>query len=143
MFNSLISSTLYMKMDIYESTLTQDEITKALKRQWLYKKTAQCLARGYVSETSKTSGSGEKVGERYQDMDYLTIETEERLVKSQRITNIRNQKDEVIWFDLIQNNYDTPVIYEVQGVIPVLDPFGSILSYNVTVKKSEVQSLEG
>jgi hypothetical protein len=60
MFNSLISSTLYMKMDIYESTLTQDEITKALKRQWLYKKTAQCLARGYVSETSKTSGSGER-----------------------------------------------------------------------------------
>ena len=107
-------------MDIYESTLTQDEITKALKRQWLYKKTAQCLARGYVSETSKTSGSGEKVGERYQDMDYLTIETEERLVKSQRITNIRNQKDiigrtDVFEKQIIDNSYPQYILENIKA----------------------------
>ena len=139
---SLIASTMYMKADIYESVITQDDITKAIKRSWLYKRTISCLARGYISDTVRSQGSGEKVGERYQDIDYLTIETEEKLTKQQRITNIRNQKDEVIWFDLVSNNYDTPIVYDVQGVTPVLDPFGTILSYNVTAKRSEVQSLE-
>lgn len=143
MFESLISSNLYMKMDVYEYTITQDDVTKALSRKWMYKYTANCLARGYISESAKTSNSSEKVGERYKDTDFITIETQERLTKSQRITNVRNQKDEVIWFELVQNNYDTPTIFDVVGITPVLDPFGSTLSYNVSAKKSEVQSLEG
>lgn len=142
MYNSLISSTMYMKADIYEATITQDDVTKSIKRSWLYRKTINCLARGYVSDTVRSQGSSEKVGERYQDIDFITIETEEKLTKTQKITNVRNQKDEVIWFDLVSNNYDTPVVYDVQGVTPVMDPFGHILSYNVTAKRSEVQGLD-
>lgn len=143
MDRSLISSTMYMKMDVYESVVTQDSVTKAIKRSWLYRKTVPCLARAYISDTVRSQGSSEKIGERYQDVDYLTIETKEKLTKQQKITNIRNQQDEVIWFDLVSNNYDTPIVYEVQGVAPVLDPFGYIVSYNITVKRSEVQSFEG
>ena len=82
------------------------------------------------------------MGERYQNVDYLTIETDEKITKSQKITNIRNQEDEVIWFDLVGNNYDTPTTFDVVGAIPVLDPFGHVLSYNISVKRSEVQSFD-
>lgn len=139
---SLIKSAMYMKMDVYEQLYTQDEATNAIIKKWLYVKTVNCLARGYISDSAKGQGSGEKVGERYQNVDYLTIETDEKITKSQKITNIRNQQDEVIWFDLVGNNYDTPTTFDVVGAIPVLDPFGSILSYNISVKRSEVQSFD-
>jgi len=139
---SLIRSAMYMKMDIYEQVYTQEETTNAIVKKWLYIRTANCLARGYISDTARSQGSSEKVGERYQNVDYLTIETEEKLTKSQKITNIRNQEDQVIWFELVGNNYESPTVFDVVGVIPVLDPFGTIMSYNLSVKRSEVQSFD-
>lgn len=131
-----------MKMDIYEQVYTQEETTNAIVKKWLYIRTTNCLARGYISDTARSQGSSEKVGERYQNVDYLTIETEDKISKSQKITNIRNQQDEVIWFELVGNNYESPTVFDVVGVIPVLDPFGSIMSYNISVKRSEVQSFD-
>lgn len=138
----LIESTFYMKMDIYDVIISQDENTGALVKQWGYKTTEQCLARGYVSETGRTGGSSEKTGERYENLERIIIETSFKPSKTQRVTNIRNAKDEVIWFELINNNYDTPTIFDVMGVTPVVDPFGYILSYNISAKRSEVQNLE-
>ena len=138
----IIATAMNMKMDVYDLVITQDEVTKSIIKKYLYVTTENCLARGYISDSSRSQGSSEKVGERYQNLDYLTIETQYKMSKTQRVTNIRNQKDEVIWFELIKNNYDTTTVYDVQGVTPVLDPFGNIISYNVSVKRSEVQKIE-
>jgi hypothetical protein len=142
MSRGLIESTLNMKMDIYEVIISQDENTGALVKKWGYKGTEPCLARGYISDTGRTGGSSEKIGERYENMERIIIETKYKSSKTQRITNIRNSKDEVIWFELINNNYDTPTIFDVMGVTPVLDPFGQILSFNINAQRSEVQKLE-
>jgi hypothetical protein len=142
MSRGLIESTLNMKMDVYEVIVSQDENTGALVKKWGYKSTEPCLARGYISETGRTGGSSEKTGERYENTERIIIETKYKTSKTQRITNIRNDRDEVIWFELISNNYDTPTIFDVMGVTPVLDPFGQILSFNISAKRSEVQKLE-
>ena len=142
MSRGLIESTLNMKMDVYEVIVSQDENTGSLIKVWGYKTTTPCLARGYISQTGRTGGSSEKVGERYENTERIIIETKYNASKNQRITNIRNEKDEVIWFELINNNYDTPTIFDVVGVTPVIDPFGQILSFNISAKRSEVQKLE-
>ena len=70
----LVDSILNMKMDVYEVIVSQDENTGALVKKWGYKSTESCLARGYISETGRSGGSSEKIGERYENMERIIIE---------------------------------------------------------------------
>lgn len=141
MKSCIVGSNFFMKMDIYERITTQDENTGALKKTWGFRSTQSCLARGQVSNSATSPGSNDKVGERYFNNEFIKIESPIRLSKTQRITNIRNQENEYIWIE--QDSYtQDPTVFDVLGCIPVMDPFGSIISYNVTAKRSEVQSLE-
>ena len=58
----------------------------------------------------------------------------------EKITNIRDYEGTVIWEEL---NFpsNTPTVFEVVGITPMMDPLGGVLAYNATVKRSENQKI--
>jgi hypothetical protein len=70
----------------------------------------------------------------------IQIRTTEKITMRHKITNIRNKQNEVIWTEL---NYpsDTPTVFEVVGVTPIMDPFGVQLGFNIVAKRSENQTV--
>ena len=141
MNGDLIESLLTMRLDIYRQTEEQDVNTGAIKKQWNYYTTISCSAKGIISNsTSSRSGDKQIIGNKYSNEQYLEIRTIDRLTSRDKITNIRTASNEVIWKE-INFPTETPTVFEVIGTTPIMDPYGSLLAYNSTVKRSENQTI--
>ena len=141
MNGDLIESLLTMRLDVYRQTEEQDVNTGAIKKQWNYYTTIPCSAKGIISNsTSSRSGDKQIIGNRYSNDQHLEIRTIDRLTSRDKITNIRTANDEVIWKE-INFPTETPTIFEVVGTTPIMDPYGTLLAYNSTVKRSENQTI--
>jgi hypothetical protein len=137
----IIDSILNMKMDIYVQQDSQDETTGAIKKSWMFYKTIPCHAKGVISN-SATSRSGDKqiIGNKYSNEQILEIRTSEKITYREKITNVRDSSNTVIWNEL---NFPTesPTVFEVISSTPVTDPFGGVLGYNSVAKRSENQQI--
>ena len=137
----LVDSVLSMKMDVYHQTDRQDTETGALVKEWMYYKTVDCSAKGVISNSSSTrTNSIQSFGTKYTNEEILQIRTADRLTFREKITNIRDSKNNPIWVEL---NYptNTPTVFEVIGSTPVTDGFGTVIAYNSVVKRSENQTI--
>jgi hypothetical protein len=138
----LITSMLVMTLDIYRQSDIQDPDTGAIKKQWNYIETIPCYAKGIISN-SATARGGDKavVGATYKYEQMIEVRTIMRLSLREKITNILNRNGDVIWAELNYPN-STPTVFEVIGSTPITDPFGNILGYNTTVKRSDNQQID-
>ena len=130
-----------MKIDVYAQSDTQDENTGAIKREWNYSSTIDCHVKGVISNSvSVRSGDQQVMNNKYKNEQTLQIRSIDRLNLRQKITNIRNKEGKYLWTEL---NYpsDTPTVFEIIGSTPIMDPFGSIIGYNSTAKRSENQQI--
>jgi len=137
----LVDSVLSMKMDVYKQLDTQDADTGAIKKEWSYYKTVDCSVKGVISNSSSTrTNSIQSIGTKYQNEEILQVRTSGRLTFREKITNIRDSKNNPIWVEL---NYptETPTVFEVIGSTPVTDGFGNVIAYNSVVKRSENQTI--
>ena len=142
MNGNLIESLLTMKLDLYRQVEEQDPNTGAIKKQWNFYKTVACSAKGIISNsTSMRGGDKQVIGNKYYNEQYLEIRTIDRLTVRDKISNIRNMDDEVIWKE-INFPTETPTVFEISGITPVTDPFGTILAYNSLIKRSENQQID-
>ena len=68
------------------------------------------------------------------------IRTWDRLTTREKITNIRDSENNVIWKEL---NFpsDSPTVFEVIGTTPITDPFGKTMGFNSSVMRSENQQI--
>jgi hypothetical protein len=137
----LIDAVFSMKMDIYRQQESQDPDTGALKRSWTYYKTAPCHAKGVISNsaTSRT-GDYQVLKEKYINAQIIVVRTEVGLNLNEKVTNVRSADGNVIWFEM---NYptSTPTVFEVIGTTPMTDPFGNVIAFNSTLKRSENQTI--
>jgi hypothetical protein len=130
-----------MKMDVYHQTDRQDTETGALVKEWMYYKTVDCSAKGVISNSSSTrTNSIQSFGTKYTNEEILQVRTADRLTFREKITNIRDSKNNPIWVEL---NYptNTPTVFEVIGSTPVTDGFGTVIAYNSVIKRSENQTI--
>jgi hypothetical protein len=136
--NSIVDSILNMKMDVYIQQDTQDPDTGAMKKEWIYSRTVPCHAKGMITNTSSRSGDKQTIGNTYINQQTIEIRTENRITIREKITNIRDLSDSPIWTEL---NYpvETPTVFELTGSTPITDPFGGILGYNSSARRSENQ----
>lgn len=137
----LVDSVLSMKMDIYHQSDRQDPDTGALVKEWMYYKTVDCSAKGVISNSSSTrTNSIQSFGTKYTNEEILQIRTAEKITFREKITNIRDSKNNPIWVEL---NYptNTPTVFEVIGSTPVTDGFGTVIAYNSVIKRSENQRI--
>jgi hypothetical protein len=119
----IMEAVLSMKMDIY------------------YYKTLDCHAKGVITNSATTrSGDKQIFSNKYNNEQVIQVRTSERLTAREKITNIRDSNEEAIWTEL---NYpsDTPTVFEIIGTTPITDPFGQVLAYNSTLKRSENQQI--
>ena len=137
----LVQSVLSMKLDVYRQTETQNPDTGALKKEWHYHRTLDCHGKGVISNSSGSrAGDKQVLSNRYMNEQNIEIRTMEKLIFSEKITNIRDSQGNVIWSE---SNYpdETPTVFELIGITPITDPFGKVLAYNSSFKRSENQQI--
>lgn len=134
-----IDAVLSMKMDVYRQTDTQDPNTGAIKKEWNFYKSIPCHAKGVISNSSTTrSGDKQIFNNKYSNDQMIQVRTKEKLTLREKITNIRNIENIVIWTEL-DFPTETPTVFELVGTTPITDPFGKIIGYNSSLKRSENQ----
>ena len=139
--NTLIDSVLSMKLDVYRQSDMQDADTGAIKREWNYHRTVNCHAKGVISNSATTRSSDRQVFDnKYTNDQIIQVRTYERLTAREKVTNIRDHSGNVIWSE-INFPTETPTVFEVIGVTPITDPFGNVLGYNSSMKRSENQQI--
>lgn len=137
----VINAVLSMNLDVYKQFDIQDENTGAIKKEWSYYKTLPCHAKGVISNSATTRSSDKQVfSNKYINDQIIQVRTIDRLTVREKVTNIRGEDGTVIWTE-INFPTETPTVFEVVGTTPITDPFGKVLGYNTTLKRSENQQI--
>jgi hypothetical protein len=130
-----------MKLDVYRQSEIQDPDTGAIKREWNYHRTVDCHAKGVISNSATTRSSDKQVfSNKYMNDQIIQVRTSEKLTMREKVTNVRDAMDNVIWSE-INFPTETPTVFEVIGTTPITDPFGNVLGYNSSMKRSENQQI--
>jgi hypothetical protein len=130
-----------MKMDVYNQTDIQDENTGAIKKEWMFTRTVDCHAKGVISNSvTSRNGDRQSFNNKYVNDQVIQVRTVGRIILREKVTNIRDSDNNVIWVELDYPN-ETPTVFEVTGSTPVTDPFGTVLAYNTTMRRSENQQI--
>lgn len=139
--NDLIGSLLSMKLDVYRQIDRQDPNTGAIKKEWIFFKTINCHAKGVISNSATARGSDSQIfSNKYKNEQIVQIRTIDRLTTREKITNIRDSDDNVIWKELDFPS-DSPTVFEIIGTTPITDPFGKTMGFNSSVMRSENQQI--
>jgi hypothetical protein len=139
--NDLIGSLLSMKVDVYRQIDRQDPNTGAIKKEWIFFKTINCHAKGVISNSATARGSDSQTfSNKYKNEQIVQIRTMDRLTTREKITNIRDSDDNVIWKELDFPS-DSPTVFEIIGTTPITDPFGKTMGFNSSVMRSENQQI--
>jgi hypothetical protein len=139
--NSIVDSVLSMNLDVYRQSELQDTDTGALVKEWNYHRTVACHAKGVISNSSaRGSGDQQVFSNKYLNDQVIQVRTAKKLTIREKVTNIRDTDGNVIWNEI---NYpsETPTVFEVMGTTPVTDPFGRVIAYNSSMKRSENQQI--
>lgn len=135
----LVEAAFTMKMDIYHQSDSQDPDTGAIKKEWHYVRTVPCHAKAVISNSATArSGNYQVFKDKYINEQIIIVRTREILSFREKITNICGPDNQVIWRE-IDYPSDTPTVFEVIGTTPMTDPYGGVLAYNSTLKRSENQ----
>jgi len=139
--NTLIDSVLSMKLDTYKQFDLQDENTGAIKKEWHFNRTLACHAKGVISNSATTRTSDKQLfNNKYVNDQIIQVRTLEKLTIREKVTNIRDGRDNLIWTELDYPT-ETPTVFEVLGTTPITDPFGTVVGYNCSLKRSENQQI--
>jgi len=139
--NSIVDSVLSMQLDVYRQSEIQDPDTGAIKREWNYHRTVDCHAKGVISNSATTRSSDKQIfSNKYINDQIIQVRTSEKLTAREKVTNIRDKSGNVIWSE-INFPTETPTVFEVMGTTPITDPFGAVLGYNSSMKRSENQQI--
>ena len=135
----IVAATYTHLIDVYKQFDSQDTNTGAIKKEWHYDRTVKCYAKGVISNrASSRSGDRQEIAAQYKDTQYVEIRSTDKISLREKITNIRTEHGVAIWTEL---NFpdNTPTVFEIIGTTPMTDPFGDVLAWNTTLKRSENQ----
>ncbi len=139
--NNLVDSVLSMRLDVYRQYDIQDPDTGAIKKDWNYYKTISCHAKGVISNSATTRSSDKQIfSNKYINDQIIQVRTTDRLITREKVTNICDQEGNPIWTE-INFPTETPTVFEVMGTTPITDPFGRVIGYNSSMKRSENQQI--
>jgi hypothetical protein len=138
MYGCLTGATYTMTADILEPTVSQDTLTGQIEKVWEVSHSISCYAESILTDAVSDASSGKKFGKEYTEFEFINIKVGSPLSKRTRIQNIRGANGVVLWPQL--ERPDNSMIFEVQGCIPLINPFGQVTQYKVLAKKVEIQN---
>jgi hypothetical protein len=133
----------------------QDPVTGNIERVWMESDPdavapstieIPCVVRAFISQTATGAGTVERFATEYENFDRARMKYPAGylLTRRDRVTNIRNTiTGEVIWVEEEQaeldgSSYQVPAtIFEIVGVSPIIDPFGSHLENVALLQRAE------
>lgn len=137
----IVASAYTHLLDIYTQFDSQDPDTGEIVKEWQFNRTIPCYAKGIISNTATgRTGDRQQIGSRYLDVQLVEIRSANRMTLREKITNVRTEHGIVIWKEL-DFPTETPTVFEVIGSTPMTDPFGDVVAYNTTIKRSENQQI--
>lgn len=132
----------------------QDPLTGAFVRVWVpltddsdplaptvY--SIDCMANGIIDGGIRVAGTTERFEADYQSIDYVRMffGPQHVLTKRDRVTNIRNARTgQIIWMDEeldAVNGLYSATVFDVDGVTPIVNPFGRHIENFANLKKAE------
>ena len=143
MLGSYISSIMNMTADVYTQKNKQSETSGVLPREWVYEDTIPCK----IEPLKASSGAGRfdnksfDVGKHnaYDEKLQLKMKCLTAFSKRWRISGIRTSDGQKVYTEI--DKYDTPdTIFDVTASHAVLDPFGKVSYYEVTLQRVHVQN---
>lgn len=143
MNNSFIQSIMNMSADIYIQQVSQNPNNGAIQRDWLFQKTVHCKieplkTRGSSSRSDNKTFDNGKYDE-YSERLQLKMKLMEPVSKRWRISGIRTNNGKKVYTEI--DRYDNPdTIFDITASHAVLDPFGNISYYEVTLQRVEIQN---
>lgn len=102
--------------------------------------TINCLARGVMDGGVRVGGSTEKFGDTYQNLEFVKLWTPAKtlLTKRDRVTNIRNRNNQIVWLDEEFEGVPKATVFNVSGVIPLYDAFNKHIENFIMLERAEV-----
>lgn len=102
--------------------------------------TFRCEARGIIDGGIRVAGTTERFGSGYQGVDYVRISFPASVFmeRRDRVTNIRDKHGKVLWKEEERTD-QAATVFNVVGVTPVIDPFGTHIENVALLERSEVQ----
>lgn len=101
-----------------------------------------CQARSIITGGLNSQGTTERWTTKgtYDNVDYIEIQVPPNVLitKRDRITNVTDSNGKVIWREEEYGAF-TPTVFDVLGVAPSLDPFGSVVEYFILAARAEIQ----
>lgn len=108
--------------------------------------TFKCQARGIITGGLNSQGTSERFTSKgaYENVDFIEMQVPKDVIitKRDRVTNITNSRGEIVWREEEHGSFK-PTIFDVRGVTPSLDPFGSLVEWFVLLERSEIQTMDG
>jgi hypothetical protein len=130
----------------------QDPETGEIVRVWVVEDTdpvtpgvqekkVKCIVRGILDGGIRVAGTTERYTPQgiLESVDFVKMQFPASVIitKRDRVTNIANRKGIIIWREEEFDN--APTVFDVQGVTPVVDPFGTLVEWTALLQRSEVQ----
>jgi len=101
-----------------------------------------CIVRGVIDGGIRVAGTTESYTPSgvYNSVDFvkMSFPANVKLNKRDRITNITNRQGEIIWLE--EEFTSAPTVFDVMGVTPVVDPFGTHVENFALLQRAEVQN---
>ncbi len=135
----LLSSRYIYLVDVYDKRRETNK-SGQIKYTWVLKQeSVKCTVRTISNDGIRVSGTTERFDEKYANVDWVTIVSKYQFSRSARITNIRKANTgEIIWKE--EELAGSPATwFNVNGVMPVLDPFSNIVEWSTLASRAEVQ----
>jgi hypothetical protein len=143
MLDSYIGSIMNMTADVMIQENTQSPGSGTMIREWVYDRTIRCKV-----EPIKSSGASNKADNKrfdigkhneYDEKLQLKMKCLTPFSKRWRVTNLRSSDGKSVYFEI--DRYDTPdTIFDVTASHAVLDPFGKVSYYEVTLQRVHIQN---
>lgn len=143
MLNSYIGSIMNMTADIYVQKNIQSEKSGSISREWIYEKTIPCKIEPGKSSSSSNNADNKRFdfakGNEYDEKFHLKLKSPIAISKRSRVSGIRSNDGKQVYVEI--DRYDTPdTIFDVVASHAILDPFGKVSYYEITIQRVHVQN---
>lgn len=146
MFSCLSANAYPLLADVYEPITIQDEDTGLVSKQWVFKERIACSAKnqvaGGIDKNAANLSSGQKT---IKATEVLKIRSKLLVSTNHRVVKIRNDRG-VIWLegDIIntEGGFEGSTIFEPKGSVPILDHNGTVIEWETTISRQDIQKLE-
>lgn len=99
------------------------------------------MARSIIDGGIRLQGNNENWSPEYEKVGYLRIwfPASVEISERDRVTNIRDKNDKIIWTERQMPEQPYPTVYEVTGITEIVDPFGNHIESMALLQRAERQ----